>query len=198
MNSLMLYWRTILVHIRNSPACLPNWSLYTPKNGFQSNLNNKAAQLFPRPYSSLLSTYRFKQPKQTPTKTRLMCTVNCTTMCVGTSTICLCSIHSSLPSLYPLSLTWLIISGPLPLFPRRTLGGAWEQGACCSTIEMNYCELTIRTPGCEDFSKYPCRFVTFDLISIVSHPVIRYSYTDFLFWVSRSFSHWYSKAKNKA
>lgn len=94
--------------------------------------------------------YELKLPKQTPTKT----TVDCTTLCVGTSMICLCSIHSSLPSLYPLSLT------PSPAFLHcndRKLGGAWEQGAGCSTIEINYCELTMRTLGCEntlDFSKY--------------------------------------------
>ena len=98
-----------------------------------------------------------------------MCTVNCTTVCWHINDLPMLNSTFSLPSV-----THMINHfRPSPLFPRRTLGGAWEQGGCCSTIEMNYCELTIRTLGCEDFSKYPWRFVTFDLISIVPHPVIR-------------------------
>ena len=85
----------------NLLACLANWPQFTPENGSQRAmlLNAKVAPFlgFTQVFSALI--VRENCQKQAPTKTQLcVYTVDYwSNTCVGTSTIHLCSIQSSLP-----------------------------------------------------------------------------------------------------
>ena len=73
---------------------LANWPLYTPENGSRYwVLKTKAALSWTLLKLSLHLLNRMGSYQNTVT-----CTVHCTTICMGTSTICLHSIKPSLPS----------------------------------------------------------------------------------------------------
>ena len=94
---LMAYlanWVRAFKNHANLLAYVANWVLYTPFKVLK--------QPFPRFWSSLLCTYFSNKTVRLLLKHSLPCTVDYATTSMGTSAIHLCSIKSSLPSLYPL------------------------------------------------------------------------------------------------
>ena len=93
--------RTFKNHV-NQLVYLANWPLYIAENSFQGTIKCQCAPLlcFAQPFSVLIGK---KLPEWAPTKTRLhvLLIYQYATACMGTPMICLHSIKSSLPSLYP-------------------------------------------------------------------------------------------------
>jgi len=85
----------------NLLAYLTNLPVYTPENGFRSIIKCQSCPFLSFAQAFFALIVRINCQNGVPLSTA-SCTVDYATMGVGTSTICLRSIKSSLPSLYPL------------------------------------------------------------------------------------------------